>query len=83
MTVLLVHFILSYAAGATNFDFSEQYLEGDTPFDGSTAKAINQLFKYIYIVGVAGRLLLVVISFKKPNIVLTYFYYELVMLMID
>ena len=83
MIVLLVIFIFSYATGATNFDSSELYLEGDTSFDSSTAKALNKIFKYIYVVGVAGRLLLLIISFKKLNIVRTYIYYELVMLMID
>ena len=83
MIFLLVHFMLSYAAGAFKFESSELYLEGDTPFESNTAKALNQLFKIIYLVGVAGRLLLLVISFKKLNIVRTYIYYELVMLMID
>ena len=83
MLFLLVHFMLSYAAGATKFETSELYLEGDTPFESTTAKALNQIFKIIYLLGVAGRLLLLVISLKKLNIVRTYIYYEFVMLTID
>lgn len=39
--------------------------------------------KYAHISGTIGRVLLLAVSYKKPQICKTYFFYELVMLLID
>ena len=58
--------------------------EGDGgDFDKEMAEAIFPIVKWAHIIGTLGRIVLLAISYKKPRVCRMYFFYELMMMMID
>ena len=80
----IFHFAMFSAFGQAPYTEAKEYLEsGDAEFDTENALAILPYLKWIFNAGNFIRLILVIISIKKPQICKAYFHYECVMMLLD
>ena len=79
----IFHWTLFLAIGRANFAESAKYIEEGGDFDKEVAEAIFPIAKWAHIIGTLGRIVLLAISYKKPRVCRMYFFYELMMMLID
>ena len=79
------HWILYVIQGRANFNESEKLLEEDVggEVDKEVAQAILPYAKWAHITATFFRIVLLAISYKKPRVCRFYFYYELMVVLID
>ena len=83
---ILCQTIVFHCISRSNFEKAEVLLEDQTRnhfFNVSFAREILPYAKWAYIIGTIGRVFLLAISYKKPQICKTYLFYELLMLFFD
>ena len=79
----IFHWTLFLAIGRANFAESAKYMEEGGDFDKEVAEAIFPVAKWAHIIGTLGRIVLLAVSYKKPRICRMYFFYEMMMMLID
>lgn len=86
-----MHMLVFYSIDKANYTVAAKILEigpgttdnGGIKFNEDVAEFLFPIAKWAHIVGSIGRVVLLVISYKKPRISKIYFNYEVVMFLLD
>ena len=80
----IFHFLMFSIFGNSPYEESKVYLNSeDVKFDTANALSVLPYITWIYIAGNFIRVILIIISIKRPQICKVYFHYECVMMLLD